>query len=108
MPVRWPLRRNLAAPEQELRRARPQEPNAAVNRRPLLLLLPTDSFDRGNNQRHRTEDFRARGYFLNGSDAQSFTTGTLQRREEVFEEFRAERMFPLFRFPIERFPIWNH
>src|SRR5215469_5121752 len=62
-----------------------------------------DLFDCGSNQRYRAEAFGPRSDLLSRGAAQSSSIEALQRLEEVFEELRAERVFPLCRFPIEGF-----
>src|SRR5215831_7190843 len=62
-----------------------------------------DLFDCGSNQRYGAEAFGPRSDLLNGYAAQSSSIEALQRLEEVFQELRAERVFPLRRFPTEGF-----
>lgn len=70
-PVQWRLGWNFAALEQEFRRARPEMPDTAVNRRCRLPASRTDPFDRGNDQGHGTVDFGAQGDLLSGRAAES-------------------------------------
>src|SRR5690242_11960548 len=102
MPVRWRLRRNLAALEQELDRAFPEMLKAAVNRGCHFALLP-DPFDCGSDQRYGAETFGPRSDLLSGTATQTSTIEALERIEEVLKELWAECAFPLRRFPIEGF-----
>src|SRR3954449_64955 len=100
MPVRWRMRRNLAALEQELHRALPQMFKAAVHRG-CPFPQPPDPFDCGSNQRYGAEAFGQRSDRLSGSATQTSTIEMLQRLEEVLKELWAERLFPLRPFPIK-------
>jgi len=61
-----------------------------------------DLFERGNDKRHWTEDFWARGNLLSRRVAKSRFLETPQGPQQIHKKLGAERTAALFRFPVVR------